>query len=513
MIPVLSREQIRAFDRHVIDAGVPGLLLMENAGRGAAEIVSRSAFARGRRVIIVAGPGNNGGDGFVVARRLRTVADVELMCFLTSPAAALRGDARVNHDAWLAVGGLVVEDAAHAGRERLFRALGAADVVVDALFGTGLDRNVAGDLAGVIEAMNACGAHRVALDIPSGLCADTGRVLGVAVQAHETATFAYLKKGLLTPRGVEHAGEVHVVDIGVPRSLVEPVGWAAELVEASDVAAAWLPRPRGAHKVSSGRVLVLAGSPGKTGAALLVARGALRAGAGLVTLAAPGETARALDRRVIEAMTLAFERDRFEDDLAPALGAADVVVVGPGLGLDAQAQRLVDHVVFRSETPAVLDADALTHLSGRLRELSSRPGLLLTPHPGEMGRLLGEPTVSIEQDRFAAVTRAVSESHATVLLKGARTVIGTPGRVPAVNPTGSPVLATGGSGDVLSGICGAVLAAVRDPFQAACAAAYVHGRAAERWAESRGADRGMLAREIADGVPDALGELSRPLSC
>jgi ADP-dependent NAD(P)H-hydrate dehydratase / NAD(P)H-hydrate epimerase len=209
-------------------------------------------------------------------------------------------------------------------------------------------------------------------------------------------------------------------------------------------------------------------------------------------------------------MTRAIDVDRPEADLDAALEGVDAVVIGPGLGLDEHARRLVDHVVLQHEGLKVVDADALTHLSGRLHELSGVSGLLLTPHPGEMGRLLATSSVEVEQDRFGAVERAVAESGATVLLKGAHTVIGAPGRRPAVNPTGSPVLATAGSGDVLSGIAGAVLAGVGDPFQAACVAAFIHGRVAERWEEHCGADRGMLAREIADGVPEVLGELADP---
>jgi hydroxyethylthiazole kinase-like uncharacterized protein yjeF len=508
MIPVLSREQNRAFDRRAIEGrGVPSLLLMENAGRGAAEIVERAVATSGGRVVVVAGGGNNGGDGFVVARRLLTRGHF-CQVFLTCPAEQLRGDARITHDALLAVDGFVAGDALVGRARAMEEALRGADVIVDGIFGTGLDRDVTGPLAELIREINSARGHRIALDIPSGLCADTGRVLGAAVRAHQTVTFAHPKLGLLTPRGGEHAGRIHLADIGIPSRLLDEVGWSAELVEPNDVTALLAPRARGAHKGGSGRVVVIAGSPGKTGAALLVARGALRAGAGLVTIATFAETARALDRRVLEAMTASIALEHLETDLERALDGADAVVIGPGLGLDEQARRLVDHVVLRQDVPKVVDADALTHLAGRLKDLRSASGrMLLTPHPGELGRLLGMDAGRVEADRFAALERAVDESHAAVLLKGAHTLVGAPGVRPVINSTGSPVLATGGSGDVLAGVAGALLAVLESPLEAGYAAAYVHGRVADHWGAVTGADRGMLAREIADGLPAVFKEV------
>jgi NAD(P)H-hydrate epimerase len=508
MIPVLSREQIRAFDRHAIEErGVPSLLLMENAGRGAADVVRRAIQAHGDRVVIVAGPGNNGGDAFVVARRLVTQGHAPGV-FLTCESDRLKGDARTNHDAYVAVGGTVVASALDAGRASLAAALADADVAVDGLLGTGLDRDVTGELAALIDELNAAGAHRVAVDIPSGLCANTGRVLGTAVRADETVTFAHPKLGLFTPGGADHVGRLSVVDIGVPSGFVDAVGHRAEILEASDVAARLPARPASAHKGRSGRVVVIAGSPGKTGAALLSARGALRAGGGLVTLVSFGEVARELDKRVLEAMTAAVDEARLAEDVDAAIAAADAVVIGPGIGLDARARRLVDHVVLRYPGRKVVDADALTHLGGRLGELADAPGqLLLTPHPGEMARLLGTDTGAVEADRFAAVEQAVERSGAAVLLKGAHTVIGGPDRPLRINRTGNAALAVGGAGDVLSGICGALMVGASEPAEVGAVAAYLHGRAADRWASLAGADRGMLAREIADGLPGALAEL------
>jgi NAD(P)H-hydrate epimerase len=282
---------------------------------------------------------------------------------------------------------------------------------------------------------------------------------------------------------------------------------SAAVVESGDVATLLGARALSAHKVSAGRVTVVAGSPGKIGASLLVARGALRAGAGLVTIASSPETASALDQRVLEAMTAQWDPSRLDETLGDLLEGADVVVVGPGIGLDPEARLVVDRVVLGFDGVKVVDADALTHIAGRLDALARAPGkLVLTPHPGEMGRLLGISARDVEADRWASIRRAVDRSGATVLLKGPRTIVGAPDRLLVVNASGSPALATGGSGDVLSGVVGA-LAAHIEPFEAAYAAAHVHGLSAERWSRAHGSDRGLLAHEIADGIPDAIGAL------
>lgn len=484
---------------------------MENAGRGAASVIEARLGGASGPVRVVCGAGNNGGDGFVVARRLLSLGyDVRVL--FASNRSRLKGDALANHDAWAGVGGptLVVGES---DLDALSSELGSARVVVDALFGTGLDRDVVGFFAAVIERMNRASAMRVAIDIPSGLDANTGRPLGVAVRATETVTFAHPKLGLWTSRGAEYAGPITVVDIGVPPALVERVGHSARILERRDVASWLVPRPFSAHKGSAGRVAVVAGSPGKTGAALLSARGALRAGAGLVTICTSPAAAEALDRRVLEEMTAQIDSADVEGSLDALVGAADSVVVGPGIGLDDAARRIVEHVVFRSPVVKVVDADALTLLAGRLGELRRAAGqIILTPHPGEMARLLGGAAAEVEADRFGAVSRAVSLSGAVVLLKGARTIIGAPEVKPVVNPSGTPALATAGSGDVLSGVLAALSAALGDPFRAACASAYVHGASGEYWSGAHGADRGLLAHEIADAVPNVLAGLARDRS-
>jgi NAD(P)H-hydrate epimerase len=513
---VLSRTQVRDFDRRATDLyQVPSLLLMENAGRGAVEEIVALYGGRlppGLEVVVVCGAGNNAGDGYVVARRLTLLgADVQVVALADRD--RLRGDALVNHDAFRGIGGRILavspgNGAADLGEDSaVVQLLAGAKLIVDALLGTGVDREVVGLARELIERVNAAPARKVALDLPSGLDADSGAVHGVSVHAELTVTFAAHKLGLLTPSGLRQAGRVVVKDIGVPLSERDGVGQSAWLIEGADVARALPRRSPSAHKVSSGRVLVLAGSRGKTGAALLVARGALRAGAGLVTIASWPDAMPAIASRVLEAMTAELDPEQLSRTLDPLLEAADVVAIGPGFGLDEAARTVVERVLLRHAGTIVADADALTHFAGRLPALRESSRLVLTPHPGELGRMLGSDAKAVEADRFTALARAVEESGATVLLKGPHTLIGTPDEAPRVGPASTPALATGGAGDVLCGVIAGLCCSV-EPFVAAWAGVYVHGLSAAEWAAQYGADRGLLASEVADRIPRVLAELS-----
>jgi ADP-dependent NAD(P)H-hydrate dehydratase / NAD(P)H-hydrate epimerase len=508
MIPVLSRAEMRKFDAHAsVACQVPSLLLMENAGRGAADLILRElGLAEGSmaRVVVVCGTGNNGGDGFVVARRLLALG-ADPRVFLLVKAESLAGDALSNYRSFVGVGGQVIELEPNQ-LSVLGHACEGARALVDAVFGTGLSREVSGFLRYAIEFMNGARCPVFALDVPSGIDADTGAVLGVAVRATNTITFAHPKLGLLTPSGMQYAGKLHCVDIGVPDTGLAQVGYGAEIVAASDVLNALGQRSISTHKGSAGRVTLIAGSPGKIGAALLAAQGALRAGAGLVTIAALPETAALLDQRVLEVMTARIDPVRIEASLDEILERADSVAIGPGLGLDQTAERIAQHVALRAKKCVVVDADAITHFAGRAEALQGALGeVVLTPHAGEMARIVGGTSQAVEADRFGTLAHAVALTRSVVLLKGHRTLIGAPDERTAINVTGSPVLATGGSGDVLTGIL-AAFAALLDARRAAYAAAYVHGVAAERLSR-RGVDRGVLAHEIADEVPFALGAL------
>ena len=512
MIPVVSREQIRAFDARAIGAcGVPGLLLMENAGRGAADVIEREILAGsaiGARVVVVCGTGNNGGDGFVIARQLLTRgASVEAI--VVGDRAQIGGDARVNLRALLGIGGEVHDVTTGVELRALFSHLATASVIVDALFGTGLSRPLGGIHADVVAAIHEARRPVVAIDIPSGLDANTGAVLGVSVQARVTVTFAYYKLGLLTPGGAQHCGAIHVADIGVPQS--DGFGHAADLLERADIRRLVSPRPIGAHKNSAGSVAVFAGSPGKVGAAVMVAHAALRAGAGVATIATWPEAATAIETRAVEVMTARLDRKALVASTDAVLAGKRAVVIGPGFGLDDAARAIATHVFSVFAGPIVVDADALTLFAGAPESFSAARHAILTPHPGEAARLLGTDTQTVESDRFGAARELARRTNAVVVLKGAHSLICAPNGRLAINSTGNPALATAGAGDVLAGTIGALTCAL-DPFEAACAGVFLHGAAADSWRDAHG-DRGMLASEIAERMPDVIAALALDHAC
>jgi NAD(P)H-hydrate epimerase len=500
MIPILSRAQMRAFDAHAVEvAKVPSVVLMENAGRGAAEVIVREIFggrAEGRHVVIVCGTGNNGGDGFVVARHLLNKG-ARVDAVLCGETSKMTPECRTNHDAFIGVGGLVDTLANVEAFEEV-------DLVVDALFGTGLDRAVASDgpMGAVIRSINAANAAVVALDVPSGMSSDTGSAMdGEVVEADATITFAHLKLGHVTGRGARRSGKVHVVDIGVPASL--RTEHSAGLVEASDVVREIDPRAVDVHKYRAGHVAVLAGSAGKTGAALLAARGALRAGAGAATIATWPDAIASIEPRVVEIMTTAIESTA---QLEGVLANMRAVIVGPGFGTVDRARQVVDHVLTMFPVPIVCDADALSLLAGAIEDFAAAGGrAILTPHAGELARLLGTTSEAIENDRFAAARSAAARANAVVLLKGPYTVVAAPDARIVVSGSGSAALATAGSGDVLAGVV-AALACSLPPFTAAWCGAFLHGVAGAAWEKEHG-DRGLLASEIADQLPGVLAAL------
>jgi ADP-dependent NAD(P)H-hydrate dehydratase / NAD(P)H-hydrate epimerase len=507
--PVLSRAQMRAYDRYAIEScHVPGLILMENAGRGAAEVIARLLPRGPAKVVVACGAGNNGGDGFVAARHLLT-RGVKVHVALLGASERVTGDARINHDAYIDLGGRYLELGDEPDLARFEELVQGADVVVDALFGTGLSRALRSPFAEAVAIINQADCHRIALDVPTGVDADSGAELGAAVSAHDTITFGHLKTGLLTPEGARHAGRVHVVGIGVPDSIVAHTGHIARVIDPPALRGWLKSREANVHKHKVGGVAVVAGSPGKTGAALLAAEAAMRGGAGLSTLVTWPESAASLEQRVRECMTFAIDRARIAGSLDQALAKQRVAVVGPGFGLDEAARVAVDHIVFGYDGVKVLDADAISLYAGRADSLARARGrLILTPHSGELGRLLGRGADDVERDRFGAAREAVALTRAVVVLKGARTLVASSDDL-LVNVSGNPALATAGSGDVLAGLVGA-LACSLTPERAAAAAVFLHGAAADAWRTSHGdADRGLFASELLDYVPSVLSALRR----
>ena len=510
---VTTAAEMRRMDALTIERfGVPGATLMERAGLGAATLLlERFPHVRKHGVVVLAGKGNNGGDGFVVARALKRKR-VRVDVILAVPASDIRGDARIKLQAWQRAGGKVQTVTADK-LEPLARALGRAGCVVDALFCTGLGGDVTGLPAELIAMVNAAGLPTVALDIPSGLDADRGVPLGVAIEAELTIAFAAPKIGTVIHPGARYAGEVAVVDIGLADEAVRAVGPRAEAVTATDAARILRPRDPEAHKGTHGHLAVIAGSLGKTGAAILSARAATRAGAGLVTIGCPSIVLPIVAGGILEAMTWPLP-----DDGAGALAHGDgqafeklladkrAAVCGPGIGIGPEREALIRWLATTRPLPMVLDADALTCL-GKLGPRHERPSepapLVLTPHPGEMSRLIGDDTEAVQRDRLAAARKAAAAYDAIVVLKGARTVTATPdGRV-WINLSGNPGLAAGGTGDVLAGMIGALLAQGYAPADAAVLGVFLHGDAADRIAERRGMI-GLVASDLIEELPPTM---------
>ena len=508
VFPVFTAEEMRAVDARAIEAlGIPGTRLMNSAGTGAAGLIARSfAPIRGKRVAIVCGKGNNGGDGFVVARRLKAQG-ARLSVFLVGRAGDVKGDAAGALRQWR---GDIHEIVDEQGLNALARAIGAADVVVDGLLGTGITGPAHGLAARAIEAINEAGRPLVALDVPSGLSSDDGRAAGPVVQAQLTATFAGYKRGLLVHPGAGLAGRIAVIDIGVPPEELDR-GITTFLVEEADIRSHFPPRPRAAHKGSYGHLLIVAGSLGKTGAAALAARSALRSGVGLCTVATPGSQQPVVAGLGIEFMTEALAETPAHSIALAArervqvlIERADAVALGPGISLDPETQELVRTLVAETARPMVVDADALSALTGHLDALDRAAGpRLLTPHPGEMARMLGTTVPRVEADRIETA-RAFAVGHRVhVALKGAGTVIAAPDGRAFINPTGNPGMATGGSGDALTGMSGAFLARGLEPLAALLAACFLHGRAGDLAAAQVG-EEGLIAGDIVDAIAHAM---------
>lgn len=508
---IVGSAEMREIDRTAIeDFGIPSLTLMDRAGRAVAEAAAALAAPNGR-VLVVVGGGNNGGDGYVAARLLRGAGrDARVLALV--PAPRLSVDARaVREQAERA--GVPIDEAGELGELDA----GVGDVVVDAIFGTGLGRPPEGPFAaaiGAIEAARVAGARVLAVDVPSGLSADTGRPLGPCVRADRTVTFAFTKRGLVLHPGPEWAGDVAVADIGIPAQAASRVPIACELLTEVEARLLVPPRRPDAHKGDAGRVLVIAGSPGKTGAAHLALFGALRGGAGLVTLAARPEVLPFALAGRPEAMSVAIHGNGplGRSDLQALLSAAggcDAVVVGPGIPRGPETGELLRAFLERVRAPAVIDADGLNAIAedyGFLRKLAMPA--ILTPHPGEMARLVHLSIDEIQQDRIGVATEAARSWRAVVVLKGARTVVADPEGPATVIPTGNPGLATGGTGDVLAGLVGALVGGGLSPAAAARAGAWIHGRAGDLAALRLG-ERGLLATDVAEALGAVWAEWKR----
>ncbi|MFI5167660.1 MAG: NAD(P)H-hydrate dehydratase [Thermoanaerobaculales bacterium] len=500
MIAVLDNGGIQEADRITIgELGVPSLVLMEMAASAVTEVVAER-FADAHRVLVACGPGNNGGDGLAIARQLHCRGFAVEAALLVA-GSSLRGDAAKQLDLARSFG-VAVQDCS-AGLDGFAASAGGADVVVDALFGTGLDRPLDGRFADAVDLINRAGRPVVAVDLPSGLSGSSSQPLGASVQAAVTVTFAAPKLAHLLPPACWRCGDVAVGDIGIPPWVLDKQARTG-LIEEEDVAA-WLPeRPLDAHKGSFGHLLLVAGREGRAGAAALAARAAVTLGSGLVTVATARPAVTPIQSLVPEAMVDALPAGEdgavAGEGIEALLGKATAIAVGPGLGVGDGPRRLLAVILDKWRGPLLLDADALTILAGKLEALSGRDvPAVLTPHPGELGRLLGVPTSEVTVDRLGKATKAAARSGAIVLAKGARTVIAGGEGWSLINPTGTAGLASGGAGDVLTGVIGALLAQGVSPKQAAAGGAWLHGRAAELASAKRSGaiPASVLARYLA----------------
>jgi NAD(P)H-hydrate epimerase len=477
-----SAAQVRALDAYAIDQlGVPGYTLMKRAGEAALRYL-RSRWPTAYRVVIVCGSGNNGGDGYVLGR-FAQAAGLTVTVLSATPPSALKGDALSAYTDCASSGARIQPFAAEVLKE--------GELIVDALLGTGLKSAIREELLPVVHAINSCGKPVFALDVPSGLDSDTGIAHGEAVRADCTVSFVGLKTGLVIGDGPEYAGTLYFDDLEVtppPRSA--EFSPRLERILETEILQALPRRRRAAHKGDFGKVLIVGSGPSMPGATRLAGEACLRVGAGLVTVAVAPENLAAIASGRPELICLPF---REAEELQEAIERAQVIAVGPGLGRSSWAREALD-AVLQSGKPLVVDADALNLVA----EAARKPDLtncILTPHPGEASRLLGVDTDHVQQDRLNALSSLVERYGATVVLKGAGTLVGAPSRTPAVCERGNPGMASAGMGDVLTGTVAGILAQCRDTWLAARVGVLVHAMAGD--AVARTGERGLLASDVA----------------
>jgi len=511
---IVTAAQMKELDRRTtVEAKVPGATLMERAGSGVVAAMGQAAGSlAGKTVTVLCGKGNNGGDGFVVARLLRKQRAKAHVLLLARPD-DLSGDAKTMYRRFLSIAGSKAVSSTPS-TNAIRAALAQSDMIVDALLGTGLSASVSAPYRAAIEAINEASVPVVAVDLPSGIHADTGAVMGAAVRADMTVTFGLPKLGLYAGAGLEHAGRIEVVDIGIPPAFVENITSRVSLITGEIVRRLIPARRQSSHKGTYGHAGIIAGSVGKTGAAAMAARAALRVGAGLVTVATPASVNDTLEAKLLEAMTVPMPETKARtlaraglEDILSFINARTAVAIGPGLTTQPETVELIHALLPRLEKPSVLDADALNALAGQTSLLDAcKVPPILTPHPGEMARLLeGASTRSINDDRIGAAVKFAQARKVLLVLKGARTVVAHPDGRAAICPTGNPGMATAGTGDVLTGMIVGLLAQGLSPWDAACAGTYLHGLAGDLTAVRLGA-AGMIAGDVIEQIPSALTE-------
>lgn len=491
--------------------GIPGIVLMENAALKVVEEIKQTLETiGGKTVYIFAGKGNNGGDAFAVARHLYNKG-ARVKVFVTADKSDIKGDAEINLKILENMKVQVEELTREQQLKKAKNELADASLVIDGIFGTGLKGNVRGIAGSVIDMVNASGKTVIAIDIPSGVSGETGQVLGKCIRADKTVTFALPKIGLIVHPGCEFSGELVTADIGIPAEAIDEMDIKTHLIDMEYVMSVLPARKVQSNKGDYGKVLVITGSPGMTGAGILAGSAALRTGAGLVYMGVPSSLANVYDACLTEAVTIPLEDNGSgclsDDSIKQAVGqlrGKTVAAIGPGLSVNEGIVKLLGEIISNSDIPLVLDADALNAISRDVQLLAGlKAEAVLTPHPGEMSRLTGMSIEEIQNDRIGAAREFSCKWNVIVVLKGSRTVVAMPDGTVYINPTGNSGMATGGSGDVLTGIISGLISQGLKPSDAAIAGVYIHGQAGDRAAEEKG-EYGMIAGDILSMLPGVM---------
>jgi NAD(P)H-hydrate epimerase len=512
---LVNAAEMQEMDRRTIESfGLPGRVLMENAGRGATRfLLEQFPDLKNKRFGIVAGRGNNGGDGFVIARYLAQ-SDIPVDVYLLAECNTVKGDAAANLKLLDPLKVPVTEIPDEASFKAHQSEMEDLDIWFDAILGTGLRSDVKGYFRNVINYINGLNKPIFAVDIPSGLNSDTGQPCGVCIRAEATATFAFAKIGHMVYPGADYTGRLKIVDIGIPPYIAKNIGPRQFMLTADLIGSYLIHRPPDAHKGTAGHLLVVAGSTGKTGAAAMTSVSALRAGAGLVTLGIAESLNAILESQMLEAMTTPLPEiqtgilgESAFETIEKLMPGKKCLAIGPGMGQAVETKRLIRKIIQTSDIPVVVDADGLNNLAGQVQILQgAKAPIILTPHPGEMARLLDANVAFVQQDRINCTREFAVNYKVHVVLKGARTVIAHPdGRV-FINPTGNAGMASGGMGDVLTGIIAGCIVQGLSPASAAHVGTYLHGAAADCLAETIG-PLGYLAGDVMSAVPGQIKKI------
>ncbi len=514
MIKIVSTEQMRAIDRAAIERyGIPELVLMENAGIEAMRFLERLLGPlEKRRIGIFCGKGNNGGDGFVLARQL-FMRGCDPAVYLLAPRAELKGSAKINMEAYAAIGGRIKEFTDESDLRKHKIAIRHADALVDAILGTGLNTELAGIYKTAVEKINAWKRFCLALDIPTGLSSDKGVLFPLYVKADATITFGLPKTGMMSPAAAAATGKLHIASINFPPQAIADSPFDALLPDDKWARSALPLRPAAAHKGHYGHAVVCGGNEGMGGAAGLAALAALKMGAGLSTAAVTLGLSRQFELGIPEVMSLPLAERLDDPGNAEKVVAfakdKSVLLLGPGMGRGAALERMTATIAAETAVPLVLDADGLSNIAANKDALKQRAApTVVTPHPGEMARLTGQTAEAINADRLAAAKAFARDYNCVTVLKGSHTVIAAPDGAAIVNPTGNQNLASGGTGDVLGGMIAGFIAQKTPPFEAAALAAYMHGLAADLYTAQRD-PYSLTATTLLDFVVLALGQIAR----